>query len=291
MTRGVVYIASGPSYIRKAVRSANSVKRNNPDLNVSLFTDDDIDPSVFDNVVQSDRAIRERGDSILSEQHMVYDKNLYLDADTYVCQSVEELFDILERDNIAAAHNEARTWYHQDVYEQLETNIPETFTEYNTGVVAYRRSSEVKELFKMWDDTHTELDYNRNQPAFRVALYRSDIDVTTLPPEYNFMTHTIGFASGDVKILHEGPSDEDLSEWAELLNSVDGKKVTSWEAVPCRVIPNRYQGKRYRIKKTSTEDIRETLQRARMKWERDGTISLARSGLREGMKFIVGTDR
>ena len=47
------------------------------------------------------------------------------------------------------------------------------------------------------------------------------------PPEYDFMTHTIGFASGDVKILHEGPSDEDLSEWTELLNSVDGKKVTS----------------------------------------------------------------
>lgn len=290
MSRGVVYFASGSEYIEKAEGSADSLSAHNPDLPVTLYTDESVSSSVFDDVRMVDTTLSEKGDSILSQDHMCYDKNLFLDADTYVADDITDIFESLDRFDIVAAHNEARSWYQKEVYDRASVDLPACFPEYNTGVVGYNDSRQIRRLFERWNEIHQELEYDRNQPAFRIALYSSDVSIGTLPPEYNFMTQTIGFASGDVKILHQGTSDEDLAEWEALLNSVPGKKVTSWEDTPCRVIPNTYESRRYKIKKMGWEDVVALVELAKKKRRDEGMQAVLTSAGTRMKNFIVGDD-
>lgn len=287
MSKGVIYIASGMSYIQKAATSAESLRTHNRELPITLFTDESVESPAFDEVVNVDTDIVKKGDSILSREHMRYDKTLFLDADTYVAADISDVFAALDRFDIVAAHNEARSWYHEEIYEQAGVNLPECFPEYNSGVVGYNDNRKVRQLFDRWNKAYTQLGYERNQPAFRIALYDSDVNLGTLPPEYNFMTHTIGFASGEVKILHQGASDEFLAEWASLLNAVDGKKVTTWEAQPCRVVPNSYKSRKYWLQAADWNSVTSLFRDAREKQRRDGTLSLLSAGVRRMRRFAL----
>ena len=290
MSKGVVYVASGTSYVRKAATSAESLRIYNPDLPITLFTDESVESPAFDEIVNVDVDIAEKGDSILSRDHMRYDKTLFLDADTFVAADISDVFTALDRFDIVAAHNEARAWYHQEIYQQAGVDVPECFPEYNSGVVGYNNSQKVRRLFDRWNETYTDLDYERNQPAFRIALYESDLNIGTLPPEYNFMTHTIGFASGEVKILHQGASDENLADWAARLNDIEGKKVTTWEAHPCRVVPNSYKSRKYWLQAADWDSVASLFEAAREKQRRDGTLSLLSAGVRRIKRFAVNDE-
>lgn len=68
-----------------------------------------------------------------------------------------------------------------------------------------------------------------NQPSFRVALYNSDVDLATLPPEYNFMMHTVGFVEREVKIGHQCASELAPSDFAERINNTLQKRVITGE--------------------------------------------------------------
>lgn len=268
--------------------SANSVKKHHPDLDITLFTDSAVDDAVFDNIERINEDIEEKGDSVLTKDHVIYDKNLYLDADTRVCGSITDLFDVLDRHPIAVAHNEGRSWYHQSIYDDIGCDIPSTFPEYNTGVIAYRNTSNILELFERWDELYDRIGYERNQPAFRLTLYESDINLGTLPPEFNFMTNNVGFISGEVKILHQGPSDEDLAEWEQIINSVPGKKVITWETVPCRVVSDTYEGKIYKVKTTTLADLRELFKKAKQKHRREGTHAVVNAASQRVKHFVFG---
>lgn len=288
MSRGVIYIASGSAYIRQAKTSAKSVKNHHPNLDITLFTDGNVNNSVFDSVKYINSDINEKGDSVLTAEHVVYDQNLYLDADTRVCGPIDGLFNILERNDIAAAYNEGRSWHQQSIYDNLDSDIPKTFPEYNSGVISYANTDQVLNLFNQWNKLYDEIGYERNQPAFRLALYESSINIGTLPPEYNFMTNNVGFISGDVKILHQGPSDEDLAEWEKVINSVSGKKVITWEKLPCRVIPDSYEGRRYKIKRLNPAKIKQIAIDAKEKHHMEGTLALINAAGSKIKRFVFG---
>jgi len=59
-----------------------------------------------------------------------YEHTLFLDADTYVVRPIPELFQLLDRFDIAAKHNSRRR-------AAFLEDVPDSFPEYNTGVVAY----------------------------------------------------------------------------------------------------------------------------------------------------------
>jgi len=276
---GVLYLASGEKFVSKAVKSARSLKKFHPDVPITIYTDL-IDPGdVFDQVVPLDNPFTDPGDSILSEQHFPYDLNLYLDADTYVCGSISSIFGRLERSEILAAQNVARAWWNQEIYTELETAPPESFPEYNSGVVAYRDTASVRRLFEEWNQTYDELGGGLNQPAFRCALYEADIRLGTLPPEYNFMTHSVGFASGEVRIVHQGPSNVDLQEFANRINQRTDRRVTTWDRYPVRVVPNKYKSRRYTLGSLNQEEIHRLLKSAQEIRSERGTRSLVQSAL------------
>ena len=50
MTEGILYIADGRDYVREAIDSAKSVRRQMPDVNISLATREPVESGPFDDI-------------------------------------------------------------------------------------------------------------------------------------------------------------------------------------------------------------------------------------------------
>jgi len=282
---GVLYLASGEKFVQQAIRSANSLKNYHPDLPVTILTNQNIDATIFDDIIKLTNPITSPGDSILSSDHFPYDRTLYLDADTHVCGDITSVFNILDEFDIAATHNVGRSWWNKEAYDGNNIHLPASFPEYNTGVVAYRDNGAVHRLFDAWNEQYNLIGGKWNQPAFRVALYKTNINLATLPPEYNFMTHTVGFASGPVKILHQGPSDIDLPEFSQKINRSTGRRVTTRERYPYRIVSNDYKSRRYFLSSLDRDEMRRLLGSANEIRKNEGFVSMCQSAI---IKIIRG---
>jgi len=143
---------------------------------------------------------------------------------------VHEIFDLLNNFDIVAAHN-----YDRSRYEIPD--VPSAFPEYNTGVIAYWMSERFEDFLSEWEMWYKELsstEIPQNQPAFRKALYNSNLRIATLPPEYNLMVRYPGHAIGTVKLFHgrlldiDSPGAEmhyDIPAAAEKINSTTEHRV------------------------------------------------------------------
>lgn len=271
--RGVLYITSGKDFISKAEKSAESVKSQHPELPITIYADREVDHRAFDDV-RSIESFEDPGDSILTEKHFPYEENLFLDSDTLVTGDIGDLFELLEQSDLAAAHNPGRERWDSKLWKQIDHSLPDAFPEYNAGVIVYRDTESVRELFKNWDEIYQSLGFHLNQPAFRIALYESDITPMTLPPEYNFMIHTVGYACGPVRIFHQGTSEKDLAQFAEIVNSSSQRRVTTWGDYPCRVIRNSDHSLRYQIKILDGNRVREVTAQLQREYNHSGVIGV-----------------
>lgn len=179
---GVIYIATGEIYLRAARQSAESVRRHMPGVEIDLFTDaDDIPAGVFDRVhVIENPHKRSKVDCVGKSR---FERTLYLDSDTRVVADISELFDILDRFDIAGTHAHAR--------ERKATNlvwrqkIPEAFPQVNGGVLLYRDCEVVRSLLAEWSRAYVEAGFSKDQVSLRELLWLSDARLFILPPEYN----------------------------------------------------------------------------------------------------------
>ena len=207
MSRCVLYVATGEEFLREAAVSIRSLWQHNPEQAVKVVTD------------VPDRAaglLPERGDLLHVEVHpaptrSMYDKiealanesseqALFLDSDIHVCGPLDDVFELLDPFDLAIAH----AWGRPGMPGSTLPGIPDAFTEFNTGVIAFRGSDRVRALFREWKRVAVELqDREENdQPSLRQVLYRSDLRWATLAPEYNFRIPFPGYASGPVKVIH-----------------------------------------------------------------------------------------
>jgi hypothetical protein len=146
-----------------------------------------------------------------------YNRTLTLDADTYVAENIEYLFDILEHYNFALSQAPAR-------HTERPPEPPEWFPEYNAGVIVFDSSRATEKLFNKWLDYYSELNYNKGQPGLRKALYNTtDLNFYTLMREFNVRTSIPGSIDNTAKILHDRPND--LRDYAKRLNTDDSNKV------------------------------------------------------------------
>ena len=201
-SRGVIYSAIGPQFIAEAISSARSSLRFNrvPHL---IFCDvvpaDRIDGIEF---VRIETCGDPFGDKIRSICRLPFEKTLFLDGDTYLTANVDELYDLLNRFDVAAAHAPGYT-------KCGDTGQSEAFYDFNTGVIAVRRTPAVAEFLARW----TEIDNQwirslafyspaRDQSSFRRALWESNVSFYVLSPEYNYRTIFPGRIVGRARILH-----------------------------------------------------------------------------------------
>jgi hypothetical protein len=156
-----------------------------------------------------------------------YDRALFLDADTYICEPVYELYDLLEVFEVVAAHAPAR-FTTKSAY-----NLPVAFPELNVGVMLFwlydiggfvldwkERYQEDKELYK-----------NNDQGSLRDILWKTckgdfDFRYHIIPPEYNCRFNFDCFIATDPKILH-GKS-ENYEQTLAKIKAI-GRRMRSWK--------------------------------------------------------------
>lgn len=192
---GILYIAFKKhhlvDHIKEVIHSAKSVKRLYPSLHITLFTDKDPNSEYFDKVetfpINSKRV----------KQHFLYrtpyKNTLYLDSDTEIVGPIIELFDLMERFDIAATHDLMRKDKKKSGVYSDYADIPDGFPEFAGGVILFKKTDVIRNFFKVWRKNYNKwysfTKEERDQPSFRVSLWECfDLHIHTLPPEFNIRT-------------------------------------------------------------------------------------------------------
>jgi hypothetical protein len=184
-TSGVVFVATGARYIACAEAAARSVRRHMPHVPIALFTDAGrlgiALSDVFGQVIELDSVHhRSKVDCLMNTP---FDRTLFLDADIRVLEDVSELFDLLDRFDIAMAHAHARNRAATRAVWTRE--LPDAFPQFNTGVIAVRRNAQTQTLLQDWSAKYKAAGFRKDQVTLRELLWASDLRLATLPPEYN----------------------------------------------------------------------------------------------------------
>jgi hypothetical protein len=207
MADGVLYVARGDRYLEGAVQSAHSVRRFTPGVRIAIATDSPA-PAAFDEAIALSEPDGYRA-KIVAMIASPFDRTLLIDVDTYAAADV------------AAAHDPNRASLPLD-------DVPDSFPELNTGVIAFRRTEQVERLLHAWLDEYDRLaplgPTSYDQPSFRRALYKAtDVRPAVLPSEFNLRFWKAGFHNQPVRILHGWGSTDTYEKVAALLN----EQVTS----------------------------------------------------------------
>jgi hypothetical protein len=182
---GVVFVATGTRYIRCAIIAARSVQATNPNLPIALFTDDKAlaaeTPGLFAHVLDIGEVHHRSKIDCMARSP--FSRTLFLDADTRVLNDITEMFQLLERYDLAMAHAHARN--REATRATWLTPLPDSFPQFNTGVLLYRMNPQMQALFDDWQVAYRKAGFRKDQVTLRELLWHSDLCVATLPPEYN----------------------------------------------------------------------------------------------------------
>jgi hypothetical protein len=226
--RGFLYVANGQDFVDEALKSLRQLKKVMPDAKVTMISDSAVNSELLDRNIVKDLS-DQYSNKVSNIATSPYDRTIFLDTDTYLTSDVSEVFELLDEFDLAVAHNPSRNQWNDDV--------PKSFPQHNTGVIAFRKNGRSDELFEQWKEIYfsgpTEKD-QWDQPAFRKALYRSEVRFTVLTPEYNCRFNYPGQLNGRAKIIHGRLTDIDtpgfeksfeIENVAEKLNRSDNTRV------------------------------------------------------------------
>jgi Nucleotide-diphospho-sugar transferase len=213
MVEGLLYIAHGSKYVEAAVGSARSVRRVTPGMPIAIATDGPA-PAEFDEAIPIDEPDGYRA-KIVGMLNSPFDRTLMLDVDTYAAADLSEVFQVLDQFDVAAAHASKRVSLRVSL--PLD-DVPESFPELNTGVIAFRKNEPVRRLLQAWLEEYDRLAW-LDQPAFRRVVYKAtDVRLAVLPPEFNLGFWKAGYYNQRVRILHGWASGETYERVAAALN-------------------------------------------------------------------------
>lgn len=188
-SKGVIYVATGDDYRDLARASVLSLKKTNPGLEADLYTDAPNAPGLeqFDKVHPVPvNHVRAKLDCMPLSR---FDRTLFLDCDTLVIAPLGDLFSLLDRFELAMAHDVRRA--SALIQEGDEAKTPYAFPQLNSGVVLYRRSETMSAFFERWAENYKTRRHGRDQIALKDLLWSSDIRFYVLPPEFNLRRVTV----------------------------------------------------------------------------------------------------
>jgi len=202
---GFVYVATGKKYRLEAAEAAASLRATNPNARICLVTDCAEGPTFWDDVVLLETpafGFRDKIGMLLCP----YERFVYIDTDTLVLGELSEVFTLLDRFDFAG---------HQlfEGHDYRPPGVPDIFPDFNSGVMAFRRSPTVERFFERWSGLYDAFIAKNqggyyhyanvgDQQSLRVAMYESDLRMAVLGPEYNFVPSHVNFACAPVRILH-----------------------------------------------------------------------------------------
>lgn len=187
---GVVFAATGRVYRDLARRAARNVRQVMPGLPIDLFTDAPLEDPVFAAVHMLDGAgPRPKMEALRRSR---FARTLYLDCDVVVIADMSDVFDCLDRADIAGAHEQFGSA--PVAMQKVRNAIPPSFRQINAGVLAVRKSESTDRFLDRWAADFRALNLQYDQPLLRELLYHGDLRLAVLPAEYNTM-HLAGVRS------------------------------------------------------------------------------------------------
>lgn len=203
---GVVYSCSGERYLAEALESARSSLRQNP-LPHLMFTSVDAEAVDGLSLVRFEPSANPYVDKITNMRRSPFARTIYLDSDTFVIQPITQVLQLLDRCELAAAHDPS----HRGL---PDPQVPDAFYELNTGVLAWRASDRMDAFMRAWEQTyvawlreepffHAGMASRRaDQPAFRRCVWEHDLRLCVLGPEYNMRLGEPTTIVEPVRVIH-----------------------------------------------------------------------------------------
>lgn len=198
---GILYVATGSKHLAEAEHSARSVKRVSPEIPIAIVSDLPSTCASFDVSLSFEKPERSFFDKVKALDRSPFGRTLFLDTDTFAMEPLEELFELLDRFDIAAAAEPVRYLYSM-------TGVPTAFPELNSGVILYKKNDAVAKLLTQWNNFYENeraaigIHSWPNQPSFTRAVYCSEADFLLLPPEFNARIMVPQAFSGRIRIAH-----------------------------------------------------------------------------------------
>ncbi len=207
---GVLQVATGTRYLEEAI---NSVVRIRPFLSgrpITLVTDKPelVPGGLFDNVVSHPCPKKSYRDKILPLLHLPYKRTLFLDTDLEIISPIDDIFRILGSIDLVGCHAPVR-WC-----DWQGSEVPEGFSELNSGVLGMRRCHRQRALVRHWLKLYDDVGIEFDQATLRAALWWASINrglrIWVLPQEYNLRTPKpwLTGAGMAVKIVHGRVSED-----------------------------------------------------------------------------------
>ncbi len=201
---GFCYVADCDAYIDEALGSIASLRAQMPDVPIAFVTH----PHLFRRgtaVTDWVELEQKRSGPIVKTDARLapYERVIFLDTDTLIIGDLTDVFSLLDRFDFATVPEpNARP------DRGLDSGVPRSFPEPNSGFFAFRKTPAVLSLFDTWlkeyDVLHQAKGVTANQPALRIALWKSDsVKHLTLGSEFNLIPHTCVSVSGAVAVLHD----------------------------------------------------------------------------------------
>jgi len=197
---GVIYCATSDEYIQQATLSANSLKKYNPKILCSICTHKVIENSIWDKIILIEKNQVEHNqyvlDKLIALTMSPYEYTLYLDADTYVMDDIAEIFQILEKFDLALCHGHDRMLrfklqhgllsYRGIKRKVIGEDIPYSFSPIQSGLLLYKNNLRIKQWLTKLLNLYQKKMFFDDQVSIRELLWKTNIRFYILPPEYNF---------------------------------------------------------------------------------------------------------
>lgn len=172
-----------------------------PQARVALITDQPppTDSGLFTHVLVRTVVCHRPIDKLLAWE-APFERCVFLDSDTHVCGDLSDLFGLLDTFDLAVAPETLRGLHYN------LPGVPGAFSEFNTGVIAFRRNPDVEKFFRSWrtdyDTLFTERGFVADQPSFRWSAFRSTLRIAPLPSEFHFIALTPNYTMWQVRLVH-----------------------------------------------------------------------------------------
>ena len=201
---GFVFATTGDLYTTLARRTARNLRQTNPDVLIDLYTDQQVEDEVFDQIHQLTHKGRRPKMEALRRSR--FEKTFYLDADVVVLEDIREVFAVFDFSDIVGCQGFSRTKGH---LKTQGIDIPRCFPLINGGVLGIRKTKQMDCFLQEWEDRWENADtliINLDQPILRGLLFEKRILPLVLPREYNLIKlnelNVWRDVSGGLRILH-----------------------------------------------------------------------------------------
>lgn len=201
--RGVIYVATGEVCSTEVVHSVKSLKQSNPNIPVTVYTDKEnslklVDTKYFEKVEVIDEPQFTWNDKMFGFSETPYEKTVFIDTDTLIWGSIDSLFEGLDYADILALQSPR-----QFNYDWEKEIYPACITQYNTGVVGFRKST-TGDFIIAWKTMREKRPEGGDQVPFREAVLDTGILIRNIPNEYNCRLGVPQLLVQKVVIAHYG---------------------------------------------------------------------------------------